>query len=78
MSDEREPFMVSAGKFEDIDPEEYLKTGEPLSKNYKYCDSFKTLDEAMNAAKACFGYHFIEIEFTDKNGRTYEVQLEEK
>ncbi|QDH83491.1 hypothetical protein [Achromobacter phage Motura] len=43
-------FSVAAGKY-DLD-----------EKNYKYCDTFKSFDEAQEAAKTCAGYHFIEVE----------------
>lgn len=55
-------FEVVAGKIEG--------DGE---RNYKYIESFPTLDAALVAHAKCQGYHFVDIEYRAEDGKRYSL-----
>jgi hypothetical protein len=63
------PFTVAAGKIE------HDERGG-ISKNYKYVDQFASLEEALFARDQCEGYHFVELTYTDVDGRVWDIALE--
>lgn len=67
------PFSVVAGKLECSDDPD-----EQFYRNVKYADDFSTLDDALEAAKTCAGYHFIDVEYQAPDGKRYLVDLTEK
>lgn len=70
---DNKPYHVSAGTLELVIVDG-LHNHEP---NYKYCDSFETLDEAMKAMETCRGYDFIDLEYSAPDGKTYSIDLHE-
>lgn len=67
------PFHVDAGKYESNDDKEVMRTGEQYSRNYKYCNQFQTLAEALSAAELCRGYAFIDLTYHAPDGKVYDV-----
>lgn len=60
-------YDVNAGKIEwDDDVQDYTR-------NYKYCDSFATLEEAIVAYDVCAGYAFRELLYIPPSGNRYTV-----
>lgn len=68
-------FSVDAGKLESNDAEEYARTGEQFSRNYKTIGTFLTLSEALVVYKECRGYHFNELRFHDGDGNVYDLEV---
>lgn len=58
-------YDVNAGKF-DYD-------GQAVERNYKYCDSFATLEEALTAYDNCEGYAFREILYKREDNTVVEL-----
>jgi hypothetical protein len=63
MSEGKVKFEVAAGKIEWV--------GEDVDRNYKYIDTFDTLEEAEAALETCKGYPFAEIVYIAANGNRY-------
>jgi hypothetical protein len=62
-------FEVAAGKLE-VTREEG-RSFEKFERNYKYIDSFDTIEEAEAAVESCQGYDFIDLVYVTSNGTRY-------
>ena len=66
-----ESFVVVSGKYEQDEM--------GMSRNYKFIsEPFQYLSDAMPDYIKNIGYHFNEIEFTDKDGKIWTLTVEER
>jgi hypothetical protein len=63
-NDRANPFRVAAGTF------------EWHGRNTKYCDSFPTLEKAIEACGTCKGYAFVDLTYVDTDGYAWLVELD--
>lgn len=58
LDQQKDTFTVLAGRYEDYDG--------CYDRNYKYCEDFTTLDEAISAYDKVKDYPWVEIEYKDR------------